>query len=231
MIFTEVKMNLKSLPPNKRPREKLENYGPSFLKNYELLAVILGKGNRKEDVMSISSRVMSQFWSNPALFNEGNVHKIMDIFSISYIQACQLVSVFELGRRIFGRRESIFLRNPEEVYKYVQNMSKNTKEVLRGLYLNARNKLIWDEIISIGTLNSSSAHPREIIAPAIEYKAVAFILIHNHPSGDVYPSEEDHRLTLRIYKSAKIFEIDFLDHLIIGEDSYYSFRKRSNIWK
>ncbi len=223
-------MTIKSLPPEERPREKLESYGVKFLKNYELLAIILGRGNRREDVLSISSRIMSRYWTEPSLFNRSNIYEIMDFFKISYVQACQIIAVFELGKRLFQNRKDIFLRTPEEVYSFVKDISRNEKEILRGLYLNSRNKLIWDEIISIGTIDSSIAHPREILAPAIKYKASAFIIIHNHPSGDPNPSNEDELLTRRIYKASQIMQIDFLDHIIIGENTFYSFRKHTDIW-
>ncbi|MFP3975938.1 MAG: UPF0758 domain-containing protein, partial [Dehalococcoidia bacterium] len=128
------------LPEEEKPREKLRKHGPTSLKNYELIAVILGRGTRKEDVLSVSQRIMSQY-GNQAIFSEGDVEKLEATQGLSPVQACQVVAAFELGRRLFERQHELFLRSPEEVFEYARGMVRLRKEHLRGLYLDTRNKL------------------------------------------------------------------------------------------
>jgi DNA repair protein RadC len=223
-------LHIRDLPEEEKPREKLRKYGPAALKNYELMAVILGRGSKKEGILELSQRIMSQY-GNQAIFSEEDVGKVEKVLGLSPVQACQIVAAFELGRRLFGRQYEVFLRSPEEIFQYARDMARLKKEHLRGLYLDTRNKLLRDEIISIGTLNASLAYPRDVLSPALESHAAAVIIIHNHPSGDPSPSEDDVELTKRICQAGKILEIDFLDHVIIGDERYISLREKTDIWK
>lgn len=223
------KLRIRDLPEEEKPREKLTKYGPASLKNYELMAVILGKGTRKEGILELSKRIMSQY-GDQAVFSRGDVDTLEKVLSLSPVQACQVVAAFELGKRLFGRTTEVFLRSPEEVFEYAKDMARLKKEHLRGLYLDTRNKLVRDEVIAIGTLNASLAHPREIFHPAIESHAAAIILVHNHPSGDPLPSRDDIELTRQVHEASKIVDIDVLDHVIIGSQDYYSLKERTEIW-
>ncbi len=223
------KPSIRELPEEEKPREKLRKHGPAALKNYELIAVILGRGTRREGILELSQRIMSQY-GNQAIFSEGDVERVEKVLGLSPVQACQVVAAFELGRRLFGRQYEVFLRSPEEVFQYAKDMARLRKEHLRGLYLDVRNKLIRDEIITIGTLNESLASPREVFTPAIQTPAAAIILVHNHPSGDPSPSKEDIELTKRILEASKILEIDVLDHVIIGNERYFSLKEKTDIW-
>ncbi len=223
------KLRIRDLPEEKKPREKLRKYGPASLKNYELMAVILGKGTRREGILELSKRIMSQY-GNQAVLSRGNVDILEKVLGLSPVQACQVVAAFELGKRMFGRTTEVFLRSPEEVFEYTKDMARLKKEHLRGLYLDTRNKLIRDEIIAIGTLTASLAHPREIFHPAIESHAAAILLVHNHPSGDPLPSDDDIELTKQVHEASKIVEIDVLDHVIIGSQNYYSLKESTEIW-
>jgi DNA repair protein RadC len=173
---------------------------------------------------------MSQY-GNQAIFSEGDVEKLEKVLGLSPVQACQIVAVFELGKRLFGRQYEVFLKSPEEVFEYGKDMVRLRKEHLRGLYLDTRNKVIRDDIISIGTLNASLAYPREVFSPALESHAASVILVHNHPSGDPSPSQDDIALTRRILEASKILEIEVLDHVIIGDERYISLREKTDIWK
>lgn len=221
---------IRDLPEEEKPREKLRKHGPAALKNHELIAVILGSGTRKEGILELSQRIMSQY-GNQAIFSEGDVGKVEKVLGLSPVRACQVVAAFELGRRLFGRQYEVFLRSPEEVFQYARDIARLQKEHFRGLYLDTRNKLLKDEIISIGTLNTSFAYPRDVFSPALENHAAAVILIHNHPSGDPSPSKDDIELTKRIYQASKILEIDFLDHVIIGDERYVSLKEKTDIWE
>jgi DNA repair protein RadC len=223
------RLSIRDLPEEEKPREKLKKYGPASLKNYELMAVILGKGTRREGILELSKRIMSQY-GDQAVFSQGDVDTLEKVLSLSPVQACQVVATFELGKRLFMKPPEVFLRSPEEVFEYAKDMARLKKEHLRGLYLDTRNKLIRDEVIAIGTLNASLAHPREIFHPAIESHAAAIILVHNHPSGDPSPSKDDIELTEQVYKASRIIEIDILDHVIIGGQDYCSLKERTEIW-
>jgi DNA repair protein RadC len=223
------KFRIRDLPEEEKPREKLRKYGPASLRNDELMAVILGKGTRREGILELSKRIMSQY-GEQAIFSRGDVNTLEKVLSLSPVQACQVVAAFELGKRMFGRTTEVFLRSPEEVFEYAKHMARLKKEHLRGLYLDTRNKLIRDEVIAIGTLNASLAHPREIFHPAIESHAAAILLVHNHPSGDPLPSKDDIELTKQVHEASKIVDIDVLDHVIIGSQSYYSLKESTEIW-
>ncbi len=223
------KPHIRDLPEEEKPREKLRKHGPAALKNYELMAVILGRGTRKEGILELAQRIMSQY-GDQAAFSEGDVEKIEKALGLSPVQACQVVAAFELGKRLFGKQTDVFLRSPEEVFQYARDLARLKKEHLRGLYLDTRNKLIRDEVIAIGTLNQSLSHPREVFHPAIESNAAAIILVHNHPSGDPSPSKDDIELTRQIYQASKILGIDILDHVIIGNERYFSLKEKTDIW-
>ncbi len=224
-------MKIKDLPHEERPREKLRRFGPSNLLNHELLAIILRVGNRKMDVMEISRRVLGQY-ANAELLADYDVNLLKKTFGLTFVQACQISALMELAKRLYGSNQDIPLRSPEEVYAYVRDMAFLKQEYLRGLYLNTRNQLIHDKLISIGTINASLGHPREILAPAIDVRAASFILVHNHPSGDPTPSREDVLFTRQIFEASRIVSIDLLDHIVIGKKRFYSMReKKPEIWK
>ena len=224
----EYKIKIKDLPEEEKPREKLKKYGPSVLKNYELLSIILGKGTKKEDIFNISSRIIDEYGSK-AIMNETRVAQIKELLNLGDVHACQVVACFELGRRLFGKSKEIIIRTPEDVFKYLSDMKKLNKEYFRGLYLDVKNKLIYDEIISIGTLTTNLIHPREVFYPAIQHKAVGIILAHNHPSGDPTPSDDDIKITKQILDVSKIMDIEILDHIIIGDESFVSLKEKGKM--
>jgi len=221
------RVKLKELPACQRPREKLIKYGPDVLKTPELMAIILNTGYRGETVLELSHRIIKEYGSK-AITQEKNVARLIETLGIPPVKACQIVACFELGRRVFqelpGKMPTI--RNPEDVYRYLEDMGKLKKEQFRGLYLNTRNKIIHDEIISIGTLTANLVHPREVFQPAIEYLAAGLIIAHNHPSGDPNPSDEDLKVTRQMQEVGKTLAIDLLDHIIIGGKKYISLKDR-----
>jgi len=221
---SEYKIKIKELPEGEKPREKLQKQGPDALKNYELLSIILSKGTKKEGLFEIAQRVINEYGSK-AIANETSVEKVKKLLNLGEVQACQVVACFELGRRFFGKaKKEIYIHTPEDAYKYLIDMQKLDKEYFRGLYLDVKNKLIRDEIITIGTLTTNIIHCREVFKPAIQYSAVGLILAHNHPSGEPTPSEDDIKITQQIIQVGKIMEIDVLDHIIIGEKGFISLK-------
>lgn len=207
------------------PREKIVENGAGSLDDNELLAIILGKGSRKESVFALSQRLMRGFDREELLY-ETDAMKLSKSLSVSQLQASKIMACIELGKRFFrtnGSRRSI--QKIEDVYELLRNMQYLKKEYVRGLYLNSRYKIIHDEIISIGSLDANILHPREIFRPAIEYGAYALILAHNHPSGDTNPSDADVAVTKKITEIGQLIQIPLLDHLIIGEGGFFSFSR------
>ncbi|MEO0199109.1 MAG: DNA repair protein RadC [candidate division WOR-3 bacterium] len=217
-------MKVKDLPLELRPREKLINLGPSALKNYELLACILGKGTIKEDVLSLSKRLIQQYGEQILLQNY-SVRDLKILFELSTIHSCQISALAELVKRLNTENMNNQFLKPADVFEFCKGMMFMKKEHLRGLYLDVKNRLLRDEIISIGTVDKTLSHPREIFKPAIEISAVAVILVHNHPSGDPTPSREDIEFTQKIKQVANLMEIELLDHVIIGNNTYISLKE------
>jgi len=222
---------IKELASDQRPREKLIQYGPQALKDSELLAIILITGiTGKFGVLELSEFIF-KLYGIKGLSKEKSVADLMQNTGLPKVKATQIVACMELGRRIFFEDKSRVptIKTPEDVFKYLADMKKLTKEQFRGLYLNTRNRLIQDEVISIGSLNLSVVHPREVFRPAVEYGAAAIILAHNHPSGEPEPSEEDINITKQIAQAGKLMEIEILDHIIIGEENFVSLKERGLI--
>ncbi len=223
----EYKFHLKQIPKEQRPREKLIKYSPDVLKNEELMAIILNIGYREETVMELSHRIIKEYGSK-AMAQEKNVGRLMENLGIPLVKACQIVACFELGRRFFEEEPGRFptIRSLEDAYRYLKGMKKLKKEQFRGLYLNTRNKIIHDEIISIGTLTANLVHLREVFQPAIEYLAAGIIIAHNHPSGDPSPSKDDLAVTRQMVEVGKTMAIEVLDHIIIGNERHISLKDK-----
>ncbi len=214
-------IKVKDLPDKEKPREKMLSGGPDRLSVAELLAVILSVGTRKEEVMTMSSRVLKEY-GEKTVANQTNPYAIQKDLDVPITKACQIVACFELGRRFFQKNENglTTIRTTQEAFEYLQEMAKLPKEHFRGLYLNSHFKIIHDEIISVGSLTSNIVHPREVFKPAIEYSAAAVIVAHNHPSGDKTPSDSDVVTTKQLVQAGQILGIELLDHIIITKDGY-----------
>ena len=217
-------LKLRDLPANEKPREKLVKYGPSMLSLAELFAVMLNVGTKKEEILTMSRRLLKEY-GDSAIVNQKDPNKISELLDIPLGKACQIVACFELGRRFFKTpdgRKPFTIRTAIQVYAYLKDMQNLPKEYLRGLYLDAHYQLIHDEVISIGTLTSNIIHPREVFRPALEYSASAVILAHNHPSGVAKPSEADIVITRQIVEAGKILGISLLDHVIVSKNTFES---------
>lgn len=214
---------IKLLPEDQQPREKLMNSGVQALNLEELLAIILGTGYKKENVLELSKRIFKDYGSK-TITGYSRVSDVMTDFELPKVKACQVLACFEIGRRVFADKsiDMPTIRSPQDVWEFVSDMHNLKKEYLRGLYLNIKNQIIHDEIISIGTIDQSIAHPRDIFAPAIKYHAAAMIIVHNHPSGDATPSQADISLTETIKKAGDLLSIAVLDHIIVTRSGYRS---------
>lgn len=219
----EYPLMLRDLPPEEKPREKLLAQGPEALTLPELLAIVLQTGTVKEDVMEMASRVIRGYGEDNILA-ERDPQRLSDSVDVPLLKACIIVAAGELGRRTFDKPESGFtvIRNAKDVYDCLADMRNLPKEYLRGLFLNTHNRVIRNEVISIGTINSSIIHPREVFRPGIESGAAAVILAHNHPSGEAAPSAEDVKITQQLVQAGKILGIRVLDHVIITKDAFAS---------
>ena len=208
------------------PREKLQKHGEQSLSNSELVAVALGSGTRHENALKIAGRVLRKygFEALPNLsLNEWRSNQ-----GIGPVKACRLKAVFELGRRAFSPKddERPALSGPREAYHQVRDLRRARKEHLVALYLDAQNHLICRETVSVGSLNTTRTHPREILQPAIACSALGFILAHNHPSGSLSPSQDDVDFTRAIKRASEIIGIGLYDHLIVSESGYVSLKEK-----
>ncbi len=221
------KKKIKQLPSFERPREKLLRYGSSRLTEAELLAIIFGTGSKKEDVVSLSKKVLERLGEER--LTELKMEDLSLIKELGQVKKCQLLALVELGRRWFGEKRKRQILQPKDIFEELREFRDKKKEYFFVFYLDTRNTEIKRELISVGSLNSNIAHPREIFEPAIRYLSAQIILVHNHPSGDSQPSEEDLELTRKIVEGGKILGIEVLDHVIITKDSYFSFAENKLI--
>ena len=219
-------LRIKDLPETDKPREKLVSQGASALSITELLAIMLNPGTKKEGVMEMSNRLIKEYGPVPD-WSKANPKNLASALNIPFNKACQLVAAFELGQRLFAvdHRKRLFIRTPQQAYLYLKDMSDLQKENFRGLYLNSRYQLIYDEVISVGSLTSSVVHPREVFRPALERGASAIIIAHNHPSGNPKPTNDDLQITEILTKAGEILGIELLDHIIIGKKGYANIKK------
>jgi DNA repair protein RadC len=211
-----------------KPREKMLAMGPGNMTHAELVAILLGVGTRKEEVMSMANRVIREYGER-AIVNEKNPQRLSDTLDIPISKACQIVASFELGRRAYQSKagKPLFVRTASQAFEHLRAMGALQKEQLRGLYLNSRYQVVHEEIISVGSLTANIVHPREVFQPALEYGAVAVIVAHNHPSGIVDPTGDDILATKQLIAAGKVLGIDLLDHLIITSDTYISLTERN----
>lgn len=216
-------LRFRDLTPEQKPREKLLHSGPKALTVAELMAIILGVGTQREDVLVMAQRIIKEY-GDKAIIHETNPQNLVDALDIPLVKACQIIASFELGRRYFAKQSGrpVYIRQSKQAYEHLRDMGNLRKEQLRGLYLGSRYQIIHDEIISIGSLTANIVHPREVFRPALEHGAVAVIIAHNHPSGHVEPSLADTQLTEQLVEAGKLLGIDLIDHLIITSRQYVS---------
>jgi DNA repair protein RadC len=221
----EYVLRVRDLPVPEKPREKLAAYGPNDLSVSELVAILLGVGTRREEVMAMAKRILKEYGER-AIVNETNPKRLSETLQIPLGKACQIVACFELGRRFFDQRagQPVFVRTAPQAFEHLQNMGSLQKEQLRGLYLNSRYQVVHEEVISVGSLTANIVHPREVFRPAIEHGAVAVIVAHNHPSGALIPTDADLEVTRQLVATGKIIGIELLDHLVITNETYASIK-------
>ncbi len=222
-------LRIRDLPLEEKPREKLQQLGPGSLSVAELVAVIIGVGTRKEDVMAMSRRIISEY-GEKAIINETNPQRLADTLAIPVGKAQQIIASCEFGRRMFSTEggKPVYIRTAGQAFQHIKHIGHLPKEQLRGLYLNSRHELVHEEVISIGTLTANLVHPREVFQPAIARGAVAVIIAHNHPSGNAEPTDADLSVTLQLKAAGQLLGIELLDHIVIAKDYYRSIMEHTN---
>lgn len=217
-------MRIKDMPSDSKPRERLLKSGIENLSEAELLALILEKGTKKENVIEVSNRLIARYGLDK--LSECSLKELQEISGIGQAKAMQILAVFEINKRKgMIHNEMVQIRTAKEVFDlFYEKLKDEKQENFYVLMLNNKNCIIGKEKISLGIVDSSIIHPREIFKPAIKNSASRIILMHNHPSGDSSPSKEDKEVTEEIAKAGEVLGIQVLDHVIIG-NSYWSWRE------
>ena len=220
---------IKELPKVERPREKLISKGPQNLKDEELLAILLRTGREGKNVLELAKQILGKYSKKRLL--KLTYEDLIKIKGIDSAKACTIVAAAELVKRALKiQDESLpIVSSVKDVTLQVSYLREKTREHLMAIYLNARNELLFRKHIFVGTLNANLVHPREIFNEALKQNAASVILVHNHPSGDAEPSEDDLEITKRITEAGKIMGIDVLDHVIITKNKVFSFKEKKLI--
>lgn len=219
------KIRIHDLPEDERPRERLIKNGPESLSNAELLGIVLRTGSREENVISLCSRILMEY--NIKQLSLANVSRLMRVHGVGKAKAAQIAAVFELARRLetFVEEPKRKICSPKDVYTLMYpKMREQKKERFITLYLDTKNQILKEEVVSVGSLNASIVHPREVFKSALMESSASVIMVHNHPSGDPSPSREDIMVTEKLVEGGKLLGIDILDHIIIGDGRYVSLK-------
>lgn len=219
---------IKNWPKSERPRERLIEKGPSSLSDAQLLAVLLRTGREQASAVELAIDLLTRFGGLSGLAAV-SISELCAVAGIGPAKAADLLASLELGRRVLTKplKKGLKIRGSIEVYRHYHLMLRDLKkEVFKVLLLDSKHRVLKDLTISTGSLNLNVVHPREVFHQAIRESAAALIVLHNHPSGDPTPSEEDYELTTRLVKAGEIIGIAVLDHLILGDGQYVSFAER-----
>ena len=226
--MTKKSFTIHDLPISERPRERLQKFGVEALSAQEILALILGRGIAGESVMVTAQRLLSQFGSLKGIAS-ASVEELSQVKGIGIAKASQIKAAFELANRLEGYSDAgskPVVKTPDDVVGLVRGRLKGKKkEHFLALLLDTRNQLIKVAEISVGSLDGSLVHPREVFKEAISATAASVVFAHNHPSGDPTASEDDIRLTKRLAEAGEIVGIDVLDHIIIGDKNFLSLKR------
>jgi len=215
---------IKEMPVEIRPRERLLKFGANSLADYELLAIVLRTGTKDKSVLELARELIIKF-NNLGEFNDLTITELCTVKGIKDAKAIEILASIELGKRINNYvTQNVYIKGSKDVYLYVKNELENIKEEkFICLYLNVKSMVITSKVIAIGGINSTSVDLKKTLKWAIKYSSNHLIIIHNHPSGDPSPSKEDIDVTLEIKRIASEFDIVLVDHIIVGQNKYFSF--------
>ncbi len=203
-----------------KPREKLARKGVQALKDYELLAILLGSGTKEKDVFALSKQIVKLFEED---FEALTLEKLQNIHGLGPAKASQVLSAIELSRRYLIKQNKR-ITFAKDVYEELTAYTRKKQEHFLTLTLDGASHVIEKRVVFIGTLNQSLVHPREVFADAVTDRAAGIIIAHNHPSGQLHPSDADRNITRRLKEAGDLMGIELLDHLIISKEGYFSFR-------
>lgn len=221
-------LKIMDLPECERPIERLLRYGEETLSNSELLSIILRSGTRNENVLVLSSKVIKTFGGLNGLMNCSSI-ELMELKGIGKTKAAQIIALAEISKRFksYKSGEVYKISQPNDAAKIVMEEMRFLKqEILKVIMLNTKNLVIKSKDVSLGSLNSSIVHPREVFCDAIKSSSASIIICHNHPSGDPTPSNEDISITHRLKECGKLLGVELLDHIIIGDGKYISLKEK-----
>ncbi|MFD7520900.1 DNA repair protein RadC [Paenibacillus chitinolyticus] len=224
-------VTLREIPPEERPRERMMQVGASSLSSAELLAILVRTGTYSESALALAQRILSDTGGLRGLV-EASREELVRIKGIGDAKALQIMAGIELGRRISRTRteEITTVRSPFDVFDLLKDELRYLqKEHFVCLFLNTKNHIIGRETLSIGSLNASIVHPREVFRAAIQRSSASIVCVHNHPSGDPTPSPQDIELTHRLTEAGDIIGIEVLDHIVIGDDRYVSLKEHGHM--
>ena len=213
-----IDMKLKDMPKHDRPREKLERYGVARLSEQELLALLLGSGIKGTNVVQLASKIQKLV---EQMNGEPTLEKLLKINGLGKIKAGIILAALEYGKRNFSKTPETVV-TPEKVFELCVDIRNSKREHFLAFYLNSRNILIAREIISVGTLDASLVHPREVFEPALRHNAARVIVAHNHPSNDCNPSDEDIMITKRLTQAGSLLGVEMVDHIIVSNSAWKS---------
>jgi len=208
-----------------KPREKLLKKGVTSLKDYELVSILLGTGIKGKDVFKLSREIIKVLQND---FTNLNLQKLLDIHGLGVAKASQIIASIELSKRYLIKSNKKITKS-SEVYEELKSYHNKKQEYFLALYLDGANHLCEIQVITIGTLNQSLVHPREVFSPAIEKRCASIIVAHNHPSGILAPSHEDIEVTKRLSQSARLLGIELLDHIIFTKEGFISLKDQDMI--
>ncbi len=220
-------MKLKDLPAVDRPREKMLKYGPDKLSNSELLALLLRTGTKNLNVVELAESILRSFSAKGLV--DATVEDLSKVFGLGEAKACEITACFELGKRLLKDKKAALLMSPADVARELKDIAVLKKEHFIIFYLDPRLQQIKRETISVGLLETSLVHPREVFEPAILHTASQIIVAHNHPSGDTVPSESDLEVTKRLVIAGQVLGIEVLDHIIVTSENFLSL-KEQGLW-
>lgn len=223
---------IKDLPEDERPREKLYKYGSKALSNTELLAIIIRTGNRENTAIELSQKLLAGKKEGISFLTDTSLQEIMKVKGIGECKAAQVLAAVELGKRVMlsTHKDKTKITSPTDIVDLLMlDMTHLKKEHFKIVMLDTKNQVIGIEDISVGSLNSSIVHPREVFKEAIAKSSASIILVHNHPSGDPTPSKEDIAITRRLIEGGDILGVKVLDHIIIGNNKYISLKEKDII--
>ncbi len=219
-------MRIKAMPSIDMPQERLMQYGAKALSNSELIAIIIRTGTAEKSAIHLASELLNNSGGLKGLAGS-EVEQLRAIKGIGQSKACQILASMEIAKRVSGKNslQRVKFSGPQDVYNYViSDLKFADRENFLVVGLNTKNVIIGRHLVSIGTLNQTLVHPREVFNWAIKINCASIVVVHNHPSGSVEPSTEDILLTERIIESGKILGIKVLDHIIVSNDNYYSLK-------